>query len=655
MTARFAGAVLALVLPAGLAAAAGLHHELDVTLDPPSRRLAVTDRLTLPPGVKTVSLAPGLVLDSVTCNGQPVSIRRSGDTLTLPGGAGPVTLRYSGTLPDLPPDRMPAGGMGMGTEGAFLPAGSGWVVLGGDEPPTWTMTVRVPAPYTAIASGALSGEERSGQGITATFAETRPVETPSLFAGPWTVTERVAGGVRLRSYFHEEQAALAESFLDQSAATIARYAAAIGPYPFAGFSVVSVPVPVGYAFPGLTTIGRRVLPLPFVRGQSLDHEILHNWWGNGVRVGEGGNWAEGLTTAMADHAAAEARGEDAALRLDWLRDYAALPAGRDQPLTAFRGRTHDASMVVGYGKTAFVFLMLRGRIGDEAWQAGIRRFAREQMIRDAGWPDLRRAFEGEAGVGDLGPFFAQWLERPGAPGLTLDGVAAVDGGVRLRLGQSAPAYDLTVPVAVEDAVGTRTHAVRLSGLETVVTLPATAPVRSVAVDPDHRLFRRLAPGEAPPILRDVTLNPGSAVVLAAEGDGHEPAQALAARLIDGKPRIVSAAKAESAVPLAVPLAVIGTAAAVDAALQNLKLPPVPEALAGRGTAQVWAARRPDGGAAVLVVRAADAAALTALLRPLPHYGRQGWLIFDGAKAVDRGGWPGGTSPLRVEMGRTEIR
>lgn len=638
------GVVLALVLPAGLAGAAGLHHELDVTLDPSSRRLTVTDRLTLPPETRAVSLAPGLTLESVTRNGQPVSHRRSGDTLTLPRGDGPVTLRYSGTLPDLPPDRTPAGGIGMGAEGAFLPAGSGWVALGGDEPPTWTMTVRVPAPYTAVASGALGAEERTGAAYTATFRETRPVETPSLFAGPWTVSERMAGGVRLRTYFHEEQAALAEPVLDQSAATIARYAQAIGPYPFAGFSVVSVPVPVGYAFPGLTTIGRRVLPLPFVRGQSLDHEILHNWWGNGVRVGRGGNWAEGLTTAMADHAAAEARGEDAALRLDWLRDYAALPAGRDQPLTAFRGRTHDASMVVGYGKTAFVFLMLRDLIGDEAWQAGVRRFARDQMVRDAGWPDLRRAFEAESGR-DLGPFFAQWLERPGAPSLTLGGVAAVDGGVRLRLGQGAPAYDLTVPVAVEDATGTHTHAVRLSGPETTVTLPASAPVRSVAVDPDHRLFRRLAPGETPPILRDVTLDPGSAVVLAADGDGREPARALAARLIDGKARIVSAGKADPTIPLAV----IGTAGVVDEALEGLSLPPVPDTLAGRGTAQVWAARRPGGGAAVLVVRAADAAALAALLRPLPHYGRQGWLVFDGAKAVDRGGWPAGASPLRVRV------
>ncbi|MBF0372267.1 MAG: hypothetical protein HQL39_02490, partial [Alphaproteobacteria bacterium] len=59
----------------------------------------------------------------------------------------------------------------------------------------------------------------------------------------------------------------------------------------------------------------------------------------------------------------------------------------------------------------------------------------------------------------------------------------------------------------------------------------------------------------------------------------------------------------------------------------------------RGTARAWVARTPDGP--VLAVQADDAAALGALIRPLPHYGGQGWLVFEGAKAADRGRWPAG--------------
>ena len=66
-------------------------------------------------------------------------------------------------------------------------------------------------------------------------------------------------------------------------------------------------------------------------------------------------------------------------------------------------------------------------------------------------------------------------------------------------------------------------------------------------------------------------------------------------------------------------------------------PPEPEQLRNRGSAQVWTAQLPNGKT-LLAISARDAASLQALLRPLPHYGRQSWLVFDGAKAIDRGVW-----------------
>ena len=40
-----------------------------------------------------------------------------------------------------------------------------------------------------------------------------------------------------------------------------------------------------------------------------------------------------------------------------------------------------------------------------------------------------------------------------------------------------------------------------------------------------------------------------------------------------------------------------------------------------------------------MVSAQDADALRALLRPLPHYGSQSWLAFDGGRLLERGVWP----------------
>ncbi|MCW2242710.1 M1 family metallopeptidase [Azospirillum canadense] len=638
-------AALAWTLPAW---AAGLHHDLDVTLDPNTRRLEVVDRLHLPVGDRTLHLAPGLTVGDATAGGRPLPVNRSGATLRLsvPEGAGEVVLRYSGTLAPLSTEARGDGPMA-GEEGAYLPAGSGWLpasgdMLGGDEPPTWRLAVRVPAPFVAVATGRLLEEARGGDSYRAVFAEERSVEEPSLFAGPWQVKERQDGDLRLRTYFHPEQAGLSDDYLDLSARTIDEQARRIGAYPFAGFSILSAPLPVGLGFPGLTYIGRQVLPLPFIRAQSLPHEILHNWWGNGVRVGEGGNWCEGLTTFMADYAAAESRGPDAAraMRMDWLRDYAALPADRDSALTAFRSKVHDASQIVGYGKAAMLFHMLRAEIGESAFSDGIRRFWTDHRFKEAGWTDLRRAFEGASGR-DLGPFFEQWLIRVGAPTLRLADAKAQADGVTLTVQQGSPTYAMTVPVAVETANGTVWGSVRLDGRQATTTIRTDAPPKAVSVDPAFDLFRRLAPGEAPPILRDVTLDHAANTVIAADGDAAQAARALAERLADGKPRIVAPDRTD---PVA-PLTLIGTTEGVDRLLALYRLPLVPDSLAKRGTARVWAFRTAQGRA-VLAVAGDDAAALQALLRPLPHYGRQSWLVFDGAKAEDRGVWPASDSPLR---------
>jgi hypothetical protein len=62
---------------------------------------------------------------------------------------------------------------------------------------------------------------------------------------------------------------------------------------------------------------------------------------------------------------------------------------------------------------------------------------------------------------------------------------------------------------------------------------------------------------------------------------------------------------------------------------------------------VWTATRTTGET-VTIVSARDAAALAALGRPLPHYGRQSWLVFDGGAATARGTWPSRPQSIRLD-------
>jgi len=77
---------------------------------------------------------------------------------------------------------------------------------------------------------------------------------------------------------------------------------------------------------------------------------------------------------------------------------------------------------------------------------------------------------------------------------------------------------------------------------------------------------------------------------------------------------------------------------VDRFLARANLPGRPQRVVGRGTAQVWTAYQ-QNGKVLAVVSAESTDALRALLGPLPHYGRQSYLIFDAARAVERGVLP----------------
>ncbi len=624
---------------------APVHHDIRLWLDPDQRTLRATTRTTLSgTGPVAVRLAPWLTVSALEVDGKAVTGLQRGGTVDVDpagGGTSEILIAYEGTVPAAGTENT------VGPEGSYLPGGGGWLPFLGGGHVTYRLEMTVPDRHRVIASGRLVDERAEGGRYTAVVTRDHPAEEPSVFAGPYTVRERWHRGIRLRTYFHDELAGLAEDYLDRSAGYLDRFSDRIGDYPFAGFFIVSSPLPVGLGFANVAYVGRTVLPLPFMRGRSLAHEILHNWWGNGVFVDyPSGNWSEGLTTYMADYALAADEGAGAAreMRLQWLRDFAALPPGSDFPVTAFTARTHDAEQVIGYNKVAFIFHMLEREIGTPAFTEAIRAFWNEHRFRVAGWPDLRRAFEAASGR-DLAAFFDQWLNRAGAPVLRLSGATREDGAAVATLGQDAPAYRLTVPVAVDTAGGRVDATARLQGLETLVSIATGSPPLAVSVDPDYDLFRRLDPAEMPPILRSVTLDP-SAVAVIATNDSDTGADAnarqLAARLLGADVRFASLDPPPDG---AIPVLLIATGPDSAAAVAAIGAEPPPPSLAGAGTARAWTGRR-TGGAPFAVVVADDAKALTATLRALPHHGRASYLTFDGGKVVDKGVWEVKASPLR---------
>lgn len=645
--------------------------DLQVELDPATHRF--TALADVAPAAKDFRflLHESLSITAASAGGKPVRpVVSDADggvrawRLALPAGEERLRVEYGGTLPAL--DRaLDHRGVLRGlppmtsSEGSFLPAGGAWY----PQPTSlfsYRVTVTVPGGQRAIVPGRLASESLPATetgSYRASFEFEQPADGIDLMAGPWIVREKIApraGGnaLRLRTYFTRELDAvpgLADGYLEDTQRYLERYAEQIGAYPFSGFSIVASPLPTGFGMPTLTYLGADVIRLPFIRATSLGHEVLHNWWGNGVYVDYAkGNWSEGLTTFMADYAYKEQESADAAreMRLGWLRDFASVPAGGHTPLADFRSRTHGAAAAVGYGKSAMLFVMLRDTIGEEAFARGIRTFWEKNRFRHAGWGDLRTAFEQASGK-RLGEFFDQWLHRAGGPSVSITEarMAAEAGKPRLQLvvEQAAPAYALRLPIELAFQSGSEIRWIDVAHPRDVVSLDvATAPI-GVRADPELRIWRMLERDQLPPILRQwyIARAPRLAIV-STSADVRDAADVLAQRLFETRPRAVPLDELNGATPFML----IGLHADVDAALARAGLPSRPPSLAGKGSAQAWTVSRSEG-APLAVVSADNADALRALLRPLPHYGAQSWIVFDGSRAIARGVWPAPGKLVRV--------
>ena len=382
-----------------------------------------------------------------------------------------------------------------------------------------------------------NGDSRDAAG-KAHWSSAGPMDEIYLVGGPLVRYQQMAGAggaagaVEALVYLRQDDAALAGRYLAATAQYLEMYGQLIGPYPYGKFALVENFWETGYGMASFTLLGPQVIRMPFILASSYPHEILHNWWGNSVFVDYAtGNWCEGLTAYMADHLMREQLGQGAAYRRDRLQDYASyVRDGRDFPLTEFRSRHSAATEAVGYGKALMGFHMLRRQLGDERFREWAARFYREERGRKASFADLRRTLEAAAGKGtDLGRFFHDWTERPGAAALAVEGtgVRAVDGGFEvrgtLRQTQAGEPFALDVPLVIQTTGAAVVATVHLEAAATAFALHVAERPVALEVDPSFDLFRRLDPREIPASIGQLFGAPRLLAVVATQASAEEAA------------------------------------------------------------------------------------------------------------------------------------
>ena len=488
-----------------LATWASIHHSLEVTVHAEEGEISVVDRLTLD-GAQRFSLGATLrpEVEGGRLEALNAALPDMADYLLVPDGRGPVTLSYRGPLRSEGTDIFDMPRAVVDGEGVFLDASSAWYPLFRTHDLTFDLTVTLPEGWTLVGQGRT---EDAGGGRFR-IAVDKPQEDIYLLAGPYEVYRREHDDRLLAVYLLQPDQALAERYLNVIGGYLDFYEALIGPYAYDQFAVVENRWQTGYGMPGFTLLGSRVLRLPFLLKSSLPHEILHNWFGNGVYIDPAeGNWSEGLTAYLADYLISEASGEGTEARQRLLARYTDFAdRGRDFPVAEFRSRHGDASQAVGYDKVQMLMHMLRQELGDEAFIAGVRRFYDKYLFQRAGFMDLLHAFDDSEFDADA--FFATWVAQGGAPRVELEDIVVTGaaGGYELVLNvsqiQEAAPFRMRIPLYISlegEEVASR-HTLVLNDREERIRIELEKRPQRIDLDPAFEVFRTLDPLERPSAL-----------------------------------------------------------------------------------------------------------------------------------------------------------
>ena len=376
-------------------------------------------------------------------------------------------------------------------------------------PVEYDLSVTLPENFIAISESESVFIQKHGKTKRFDFKFNHPLESLHLAASTRYVLQKDRyKNIVIESYFFKQDAQLAEAYIAYTKKYLAMYETMLTSYPYKRFAIVENMFPTGYSMPTFSLLGKQVVKLPFIVKTSLGHEILHQWFGNSIFMDvASGNWAEGITTYLADHHYSALEGKDAAYRKQILIDYAAyVTADNAIPLSDFFNGPNKANGVIGYGKSAMVFHGLREIYGDDLFFAAIRDFIYDNSFRKASWHDIQRSFEKITGK-KLNPYFEYWLGRKDIPRLEVKNakLRVQQGQLRLNfeLLQKKDVYPLVIPVCLHTDTGKRIQFVHVKKSKEQISLFMDEMPNKAVIDENYSIMRHLAPEEIPPVLAGI--------------------------------------------------------------------------------------------------------------------------------------------------------
>ena len=687
-----------------------LHHDLTLEILPDSHEISAQDMITVKvsdrPKLKNplrVSLNRNLTVEEIRMGTKAIRfsildpsrdlnpaqpqvqiIEISDWDHSSPHNPLTLSVRYRGKIDDPPrsskdlrfvsPDKT----LGhIGPEGVYLTSETAWYPELPETLATFRVQVRVPQGWVAMTQGHQVSEASDATTVTGSWIVDTPSEALTLVANHFIKHHRDWKGIELATYLFPEDSHLSAQYLDATARYLEVYTKLLGPYPFRKFAVVENFFPSGIGLPSFTLLGNRVIKRGYTQPYSLGHEIVHSWFGNSVLNDfTKGNWVEGLTTYLANYYYEEFEGSTEAplnTRQRMLYEYNLYAgASTEYPLIQFHHKEAQLDNAIGYQKAAMVFHMLRREIEDAAFFAGIRALVRERSGAYADWDTLEQVFEKIAGR-ELGWFFTQWVQQPGAPSIRILTADVRDGQIsgrglfiELTLEQKSPPYQLNLPLTIELAnEQIYETSIRMKGQErTVAAIPIPRRAVRLRVDPNFDMLRRLERDQIPPMLNVWVTDQSPILILPGESFEKEtsPYQPILQRLQSGELKVSiqrmgteMLTTAHSQLILDDPQTNHLTAKVIESCQASIslgkdRLTIGPQTFAGPKIAWLISCPHPTHpGNTLTVFSGFSASAVSQVARLLFFYGWDSYLVFDDGKVVDRGTFKTPNKDLEISL------
>ena len=610
------------------------NYELSLSFVPEEGLLTGTAAITVDPGQKISFLVAGLEITGTLLRdqgGNEYKLSPTKDELILPRTTSSQTLyiSYTKTIKNDFDNLISSEGISL--IGNWYPVPS--------EPMRFHVIAALPDNFTAIMEADTFPLVQQGNTVNAIFS--KPVTAIHFNAGPYFLAkQQVREGLMVYSMFFKEDQDLARGYLQAAADYLRHYEQEIGPYPYQHYVIVDNRLPTGYGMPTFTLLGQMVLRLPFIKDTSLGHEIVHSWFGNAVEVDYAkGNWCEGLTSFLADHAFREQKGEGISDRLESITRYLSY-VHKDSALSlaSFTSASHNQPMAqaqraVGYDRGALLFYELREKIGRQPFTQGLRRFYLDNVGRQASWEDLQKSFAAASGL-DLTNFFSERLQRSDIPALAVENIRTdeVSGTPSLSfdlLQLSEEPYTLVVPLRVKTTTSTIDRTCQITEKKTRIAIPLDEDPLELTIDPDYTFLRRLPYAELPAVWSRF-LGAEKQLIIVDKDSDRQLYQPLLDTLAGNQPTVKSAAQVSNQELSDNDLLFLGLDQAPSRAL--FALPHHPE----QGfTLDVRPNPLNNKHVAVLVSSSSKDQTM-AVARRLSHYGKYSYLEFkDGRNSVKK--------------------